>query len=207
MLISGVMICQNEQDRILDAVKNIYDYVDEFIILDGGSKDNTVGVLRNLKNGGYGKLKIFQNDFNLHFGDQKNLALSKVKAPWVLNIDADETFGQDFLNNIEMFALQNETHCYAFPRLNTLDGKKTNAFPDYQYRFFRAYARFLYAVHEELMYQGDAHLFSEKEEDSGFWMTHHKSSAVQAVQNQRYDGILKTHLNFLNSHIDITKFK
>src|SRR3972149_7586889 len=101
--ISGVLICQDEIKNILNLIKNIYDYVAEIIILDGGSVDNTLETIKLYKheNDTKSKIKIFQSRFNGNFGDQKNLALSKVSYPWVLNLDADETLQQEALDNLK----------------------------------------------------------------------------------------------------------
>ena len=97
--LSVMIICQNEEDKILIPIKNIYDYCKEIIIMDGGSKDNTLQVLRDFKNNNDidKKLRVFQNTFNNNFSDQKNLGMSKVKNLWTLSLDADEYLESAFL--------------------------------------------------------------------------------------------------------------
>ena len=46
--ISVFIIAQNEADRIPPAIRSVIDWVDEVIVIDGGSEDDTVEVSENL---------------------------------------------------------------------------------------------------------------------------------------------------------------
>lgn len=193
-LLSGVIICQNEENRILKPIEQIYDYVYEIVVLDGGSNDNTIKILKEFKenNDPNNKLRIYQNKFNGHFGDQKNIAISKVKSRWVLNLDADEFLDEKFLNKLEEYLYQDEYDVFAFPRVNTLDGEQTDGWPDYQLRLFRSYCRFVYPVHEELV-----GFKNKKELPDDECIYHHKSSSRQELQNESYTKLEIIHANFI----------
>lgn len=148
--LSGVMIVQDEEPIVNTAIDNIYKYVDEIIIVDGGSKDGTIDKIKSYPDNDR-KIRLFKYPFADMIGDQKNLALSKTSGLWSLWIDADETFEKKVLSNLRGLIQTNEYHVYAFPRKNFIDGKNTGVYPDYQLRLFRSFCRYIKAPHEELV--------------------------------------------------------
>lgn len=194
-LLSATMICQNEESIVLEPVKQLYEYVNEFIILDGGSTDSTLFKLKEFKDRDdkHNKIRLFQNKFNFNFGDQKNKTLEKVKSLWVLNIDADELLSDKFLSNLKSYLYDDNYLAYGIPRVNTIDGKNTEIFPDYQVRLFRSFCRFIYPVHEELVGWSDDNIKFLPDDEC---MYHHKTKARQEIQNDRYGRIEEMHRNF-----------
>ncbi len=81
--ISCFVIACNEEDRIENCLKPLAGWVDELIVLDSGSTDDTVEIARRYCD------KVYQTDWP-GFGAQRNRALSYCQHEWVLNIDADE---------------------------------------------------------------------------------------------------------------------
>lgn len=78
------MIVKNEEKHLagcLDSVKNI---VDEIVIVDTGSTDNTIIIAEK-----YGA-RIFHFDWINDFSAARNYALSKSTGDWILYLDADE---------------------------------------------------------------------------------------------------------------------
>ena len=174
--ISACMIVQDEELRVRNAIENVYSYVDEIIIVDGGSKDKTVEICKS-----YEKVKLYKIPFSQSFCKQKNNALSRATKEWILLIDADELFDLDALEN-----LQRLTHwgyvAYAFPRKTRIDGKLYNIIePDCQIRLWQNKS----GIH----YVGDLH-----ESPIGFkslskcnmWIEHNKSAEEQQKDNETY---------------------
>jgi len=87
MKLSVVIIAENEEDRIEDALKSCAGIADEIVVVDGYSMDRTVEIAQK-----YGA-KIYKNPF-IDFGSQKNFALDKAGNQWVLNLDADERISE-----------------------------------------------------------------------------------------------------------------
>ncbi len=197
LAISGVIICQNEEELITRTIDNIYHHVGEVVILDGGSTDGTIDKIKSYPNK-EDKIKLFKSKFNFHFGDQKNLAFSKVSGVWILNIDCDEVIERPLLDNIPALIRQSDYHVYGLPRKNFIDGAQTKIYPDYQYRLFRAYCRFLYPLHEELMYP---HKYMKELEGEGNHILHLKSSTRQDKQDTLYAEMVNTS-NFENSTVE-----
>lgn len=81
--ISAVLIVKNEASKLPDCLKSI-SWVDEIIILDSGSTDNTVTVAQEFS------AKIFTNTDWQGFGVQRERAASYATCDWIFMIDADE---------------------------------------------------------------------------------------------------------------------
>ncbi len=93
-MISAKYIVKNEQDNIVRSLNSVRDLVNEIIIVDTGSTDNTIDVINKWHNalGIINKpvLKLFTHEWN-GFADARNFAISKCTQDWILTIDADET--------------------------------------------------------------------------------------------------------------------
>ena len=84
----GSLICQDGMPDILRCVESVAPYVDEYFIMDGGSKDGTWEWLNKYKD--VYNLTLFQHEYDEQ-GAQRNRLLAKVpKGVWCLNIDQDE---------------------------------------------------------------------------------------------------------------------
>ena len=81
--ISVFIIAKNEADRISKPILSVRDWVDEIIVIDSGSSDNTVKIAEDL--GCKTEFRKWEG-----FGPQKVYGESLCKNKWVLNIDADE---------------------------------------------------------------------------------------------------------------------
>ncbi|MDH5526223.1 MAG: glycosyltransferase [Nitrospirota bacterium] len=81
--ISVFIIALNEADRIPLTIRSVCDWVDEVIVIDSGSTDDTVQVAEQLG------ARVVHNDWR-GYGPQKVFGESLCKHDWVLNLDADE---------------------------------------------------------------------------------------------------------------------
>jgi glycosyltransferase involved in cell wall biosynthesis len=81
--ISGLVITYNEEKNIQEVIECL-DFVDEIIIVDSYSNDQTVSISSS-----FPKVKIIQNKFS-DFTTQRNIALENASNNWVLFLDADE---------------------------------------------------------------------------------------------------------------------
>ncbi|WP_435235373.1 glycosyltransferase family 2 protein [Psychromonas sp. PT13] len=81
--LSVIIITKNEQDRIEKCLKSVSTIADEIIVLDSGSTDNTVEIIKQYTD------KVYITDWP-GYGPQKQRALEKATGEWVLSIDADE---------------------------------------------------------------------------------------------------------------------
>lgn len=92
-IVSLCMIVKNEEKMIEGCLESVKDFVDEIIIVDTGSTDNTI----NLINDKYEILKTKGINCKLHyfewvndFAKARNEALKLANGKWILYLDADE---------------------------------------------------------------------------------------------------------------------
>lgn len=91
--ISVFIIAKNEADRIPVAIGSVSEWVDEVIVIDSGSSDDTVIVSERLG------ARVMFNAWT-GYGPQKVFGESLCKNDWVLNIDADEEVSPELRTEI-----------------------------------------------------------------------------------------------------------
>lgn len=94
--ISVFIIAKNEADRIPHAIRSVVEWVDEVIVIDSGSTDDTMQVAEAL-----GARLMFRQWQG--YGPQKIFGEGLCRNPWILNIDADEAV--DAVMRDHLFAL------------------------------------------------------------------------------------------------------
>ena len=155
MKLSVVIIAENEEDRIEDALKSCTGIADEIVVVDGYSIDRTVEIAQK-----YGA-KIYKNPF-IDFGSQKNFALDKAGNQWVLNLDADERISEMLEKELGQLKLKpdNEIDADGFliKRKTFYLGrwiKHSGWYPDRKLRLFRKdKSRWQGRIHEGLILEG-----------------------------------------------------
>lgn len=81
--LSAFLIAKDEADRIPHAIKSVIDWVDEVIVIDSGSSDDTVAVAERLG------ARVIYNAWQ-GYGPQKRFGEDQCRNDWLLNLDADE---------------------------------------------------------------------------------------------------------------------
>lgn len=116
--LSVTIITKNEADRIVDCLESVAGWADEIIVLDSGSTDNTVDIVKRYTD------KVFETDWP-GYGIQKQRALDKASCDWVFSLDADERITPELRQDIDQ-ALQSDTPYTAFemPWAVTVYGKR-----------------------------------------------------------------------------------
>lgn len=88
MEISICMMVKDEEknlDRCLKSIKPLIDNnIAELIIVDTGSRDNTVDIAKKYTN------KVFFHSWNNDFSSMRNITISYANGKWIFIIDADE---------------------------------------------------------------------------------------------------------------------
>ena len=79
------MIVKNEEKQIKDFLEHIYDCVDEIIIVDTGSSDDTKKIAAT-----FPKVKTYDAQWENDFAKARNKSLKYAKGEWILVLDADE---------------------------------------------------------------------------------------------------------------------
>lgn len=84
--ISACVIVKNNERDILAWLKSVRRHSDELIVVDTGSEDKTIDIVRTA--GAFVYNFSWQNDF----AAAKNFAVNKAKGEWIIFLDADEYF-------------------------------------------------------------------------------------------------------------------
>lgn len=79
-----LILTKNEEDNIVDVIRNAKTCTDEVVIIDSGSTDQTVSLAE--REGASVAFRAWDGDFSA----QRNFALTQTQADWVLYVDADE---------------------------------------------------------------------------------------------------------------------
>ena len=99
--LSVFIIAKDEEDRIPYSIKSVIDWVDEVIVIDSGSGDNTVAISKELG------ARIIYNEWN-GYGPQKVFGEGQCRNDWILNIDADEAISDGLRDEIQAL-IDNDT--------------------------------------------------------------------------------------------------
>jgi len=86
MKISACVIAKNEEHNIGSCLASIQNIVDEIIVVDTGSTDQTIQIAAS-----YGA-KVYNYEWQQDFSAAKNYALKQAQGEWIIFLDADEYF-------------------------------------------------------------------------------------------------------------------
>jgi glycosyltransferase involved in cell wall biosynthesis len=88
--ISAIVMTANEKLNLEECLNSIKDYVDDIIIIDCYSHDNTLEIAKKFTN------KIYQNKW-INYSKQYIWAIENtdIKNEWILRIDADERWSRE----------------------------------------------------------------------------------------------------------------
>ncbi len=92
--LSLVMIVKNEEKHLSPCLDTVKDLVDEIILLDSGSTDNTKQIAKSYN------AKWYVNTNWEGFGKQRQLAQSYASSDYILVLDADERLDQQLRRSI-----------------------------------------------------------------------------------------------------------
>lgn len=148
--ISVIVLTYNEErciERCLNSIKNIFN---EIVIVDTGSNDRTLEILKKTK---IENMNIFNFDWNDNFSEIRNFALKQATFEWIFYIDADEVLEivslNDLQNEFAMMSMDEEnkyiTYC---PQIIDESGHITLG----MHRIFKKNSKFSWHgnIHEEI---------------------------------------------------------
>ncbi len=92
--ISACYIVRDNAAELKLSLSMIKKFVDEIIVVDTGSKDQSVKVAKKFG------AKVFFQDWQNDFSTPRNFALSKATGDWILFLDADEFFSKETAKNL-----------------------------------------------------------------------------------------------------------
>lgn len=153
--ISLVMIVKNEVDKIKKCLEEIAPVIDEYIIVDTGSTDNTKEEVLEFAKYASVPVKLIDFKWCNNFSLARNFAKSFATQRWILHLDADESFRPRDLQVIFRMS-EEDADIFLFHVINYLEETKANEPPVYasteSIRLFRNIPDLYYTgiVHETL---------------------------------------------------------
>lgn len=133
--LSAIVITRNEAHNLHDCLQSMQGLVDEIIVVDSQSVDDTTAIAQQ-----HGA-KISQPEDWPGFGPQKNRALDLATSDWVFSIDADERVTPALAAEIRQVLQSGDVGmAYQMPRLSWYCGKFIHHAgwqPDHVLRLFK----------------------------------------------------------------------
>ncbi|ODN30599.1 tetratricopeptide repeat-containing glycosyltransferase family 2 protein [Fervidobacterium thailandense] len=149
-LLSVAMIMRDEAHNLDRALGSIRPYVDEIIVVDTGSKDNSVEIARKYTD------KIYYYEWHDDFSAARNFSLQFPTCEWVLIYDADEEVREDFAGIREFLkSLPKDVNTVYLPTISYLDWDLKKVEVASTARVFRnGTVRYEHIVHNQPVYKG-----------------------------------------------------
>lgn len=137
------MIVRNERERLAACFASVAGVVDEFVVVDTGSTDDTVAAARRL-----GATVIsfpWCNDFSA----ARNHGLALARGAWILVLDADEQLSAAGRDEVRTLVRQRPERAYSLVQVNATAGGASRVaavrlFPN------RSDVRYEFPVHEQV---------------------------------------------------------
>ncbi|WP_035589107.1 glycosyltransferase family 2 protein [Hippea jasoniae] len=98
MLLSAITMVKNEEEFVGYVIMSMYDYVDEIIVVDGGSEDGTVDIIQYI-------MKELDKDNKITYWQDlrpknelihtRNDMIKACKGKWILRLEGDEVYSDE----------------------------------------------------------------------------------------------------------------
>lgn len=184
--IAAVAIAKNEEVDIKGFLENLQSWVDEIVIVDDGSTDSTVAIIRSA--GDRVKLVERKMDDESGFSGQRNAGIDVSESDWLIHMDIDERVTPELATEIRQKIIN--------PELNALRYRRLNFFLHHPMRgggwqhwnnpqiARRGHHHFKNRIHEECMVDGGDERTGQLE--SMMWHLNDEDYVERVSKNLRY---------------------
>lgn len=176
-MISALIICRNEEKNISRCLTAVMAVADEVIVLDSGSKDQTLAIARSFG------VRVVETSWRGYAGN-KNYGHSLATHPYILSIDADEEISPILQQSI-LSVKSKLKGAYAMARRTRYCGqwiRYAGWYPDMKVRLFP----------RETRWEGD--------------FVHEKPVLPAGTSVERLDGdLLHYSIDSLEDHLDVVR--
>ena len=105
MDISVVIIAKNEAHIIANTLQSLQPVINDIVIVDSGSTDETVSICRQFN------ATVIETDW-AGYGINKNKGIAAAKNNWILSLDADEAIDNELQQSLLQLSLQDDTEVF-----------------------------------------------------------------------------------------------
>lgn len=143
VLVSLCMIVKDEEEMLPRCLRSAEGVVDEIIVIDTGSTDNTVEIAKSMG------ARVYPYRWDHDFSRARNVSLERARGEWILFLDADEVIHPDDRGLIRPLLAEAEASGY----LVTIESKlQQSVGRDYALRLFRNHPDhyFVGSFHEQI---------------------------------------------------------
>jgi len=153
--ISCIMMVKNEEERIQACISNLECLVDEYIIVDTGSTDKTVELIKHFAKYSSVPVKLLQMPWPDNYSIPRNFAKLHATQKWILMMDADERFEMEDIYKLFKM-IESEADAIIFHVINylkkTMPGQKPVYASTESVRLYRNIPEFYYTgiIHETI---------------------------------------------------------
>ncbi|MFD0587175.1 glycosyltransferase [Paenibacillus sp. GCM10027627] len=147
--ISLCMIVKNEAKGIAACLESAKRVVDEIIVVDTGSTDDTVSICQS-----YGAT-VLTMEWNENFAEARNFGLQYATGNWILWLDADEVLDRETAPLLRQILTERDTDIAVVELINYIGEEPASESRSYLVRHHRVFRnhigfRFNGAIHEQL---------------------------------------------------------
>lgn len=154
MNITGCLIVKNEENNIERCIKSFKKVVNQIVVVDTGSDDETINIAKGLG------AEVYDYKWDDDFSNPRNYAIDKAKGEWIIFLDADEYFVNSTELNIPKIINRyknNKMEGIIFKRINVEADVKHIIGSDYMLRVIKN--------DKDIRYKGKIHEVPYKNED------------------------------------------
>lgn len=145
--LSLVVITLNEEQNLRRCLESVKGVADEIIIVDSGSKDNTLEIAAEFS------ARIYRKEW-MGYSRQKNFGNDLASFNMILSLDADEALSDELRRSILSEKAKGWKGVYSFARITNYCGvfiKHGGWYPDFKVRIFnRTLVKWVGEIHEVL---------------------------------------------------------
>ncbi|RLC34166.1 hypothetical protein DRH14_03555 [Candidatus Shapirobacteria bacterium] len=153
ILISAVINTRNEAKDLKKCLKSIKNFVDEMVVVDMKSTDDSIEVAKSFG------ARVFSHRHLNCVEPARNFAISKARGKWILLLDPDEYLTRHLKKELIKITKRSDVDFVRMPRKNMIFGKwmrHSGSWPDYLIRFFKKGAiKWQKEIHSQPQYAGN----------------------------------------------------
>ena len=139
------MIVKDEEKYLSQCLDSVKSVVNQMIILDTGSKDNTIQIAKD-----YGA-EVYEKPWNHHFSESRNESISHANCDWILWMDADEVLDPNSISELRQ-RIRTDKQVYFSVRISSRNQYEKKITYSDAHRIFKNFngIKFENRIHEQI---------------------------------------------------------